>query len=128
MLTLAEHVLLPRLHQAPEVEVVCQGAVGGAGGALLGDVVEGGEVAATGDALPQAEHVDAYAVVPAAEGGDGGIVLHGPQQGIMVPDGHHDIGKAGGHNLGGEALGAVRRGEAVGAVQLRQLLRRQGAQ
>ena len=72
--------------------------------------------------------MDAHAVVPAAEGGDGGVVLHGPQQRIVIADGHHDVGKAGGDDLGGEAVRTVRGGETVGAVQLRQLLRRQGAQ
>ena len=39
MLSLKEEVFLLRLHQAPLIEIVGQGAVAGAGGTLLGNVI-----------------------------------------------------------------------------------------
>ena len=53
------------------------------------------------------------------------LVLDGTQQGVVVPDGHHDVGQAGGDDGGQQAVGAIRRSQAVGFVQLRQLRLRQ---
>ena len=66
MLSLNEHVFPVRLHQTVAVQVIGQGPVGGAGGALLRNVVQRGEVAAPGGAglVPQAEHMHAGDLLP----------------------------------------------------------------
>ena len=47
------------------------------------------------------------------------FVLDGAQQGVVIPDGHHDIGKAGGDDSGQQPLRTVRRCQAVGLIQCR---------
>ena len=117
MLALHKYVLPLRLHHAVAVEIVGQCAVAGAGGALLRDIVQRCIVAAIGGAVvAKAEHMDAGNVIPSGQRRYRRLVLDGAQQRITVPDGHHDIGKAGGDDGGQQPLRTVIRRLAVGLV------------
>lgn len=126
VLPLQKDVLLPRLHVAAQVEVVGQRAVAGAGGALLGNVVQGRVVAAIGGdgTVAGAEHMDAGDIILFGQLRDGGGVLNGAEERVVIPDGQHDVGKAGGDDAGGIGRRNVRKGEAVGGVERLPLLRR----
>ena len=119
MLPLEEHVFPVRLHQAAAVQIIRQGSVGGASGALLRNVIQRGEIAAPGGAgvVPQAEHVHPRDLLPPGQLRHQRLVLPGPQQRLPVPHRHHDIRQARGHDLGRQVPGPVRTGQSEGPVQ-----------